>query len=45
MNSFYWLEIFLWFPKKDVTGSRGYIRDQGVTITHVYSTKAKARSG
>jgi hypothetical protein len=44
MNSFYWLEIFLWFPKKDVTRSRGCIGDWGVTITHIYSAKARIES-
>jgi hypothetical protein len=29
MNSFYWLGMLLWFPKKDVTRSRGCIGDWG----------------
>jgi hypothetical protein len=44
MDTLYWLEMFPWFPKKDIAGSRGYIGDWGVTITHVYSAKARVKS-
>jgi hypothetical protein len=45
MNSFYWLEMFPWFLKEDMSGGRGHIGDWGVTITHIYSTKARVKSG
>jgi hypothetical protein len=45
MDSFYWLGMFLWFLKKDMAGSGGYVRVWSVTKTHVYSTKARVKSG
>jgi hypothetical protein len=44
MNSFYWLGMFLWFPKEDMARSRGYIGDWGITVTYVYSTEARIES-
>jgi hypothetical protein len=40
MDTVYWLSVFSWFPKKDMSQSRGRVRVWGVAITHVYSTKA-----
>ena len=45
MKAFYRLGMFPRFPKEDITGSGGHIRDWGVTITHVYPTKARVKSG
>jgi hypothetical protein len=44
INFFYWLGMFLWFPKKDIAGSRGCIGDWGVTVTHIYPTEARVKS-
>jgi hypothetical protein len=44
MEAFYWLGVFSWFPKRDIIWGRGCIRVWSVTITHVYSTKARIES-
>jgi hypothetical protein len=44
MDFFYWLGMFLGFPKKDRARGGGCIRDWGVIITHVYSIEARTES-
>jgi hypothetical protein len=44
MKAFYWLRMFLRFPKKDMARSGGCVGDQGVTVTHIYSTEARIKS-
>jgi hypothetical protein len=44
MKTIYWLGVFPWFPKENMTGSRGCVRVGSVTITHVYSAKARVKS-
>jgi hypothetical protein len=43
MKTVDWLGVFSWFPKEDVTWSRGYIGVWSVTITHVYPTDARVK--
>jgi hypothetical protein len=44
VDPFYWLEKFSWFPKENVTRSRGRIGDWGVAVTHIYSAKTRVKS-
>jgi hypothetical protein len=45
METVYQLEVFSWFPKKDVTWGRGCVRVWGVTVAYVYPAEARIEGG